>query len=214
MKTEFSVCVKKIFHEKSYKRVSFIRVVFPVSKVSIIPRYKAGKQTKELTKEEFWKVMEKGRFIKRMHRAFLVLLYYIGCRKIEALRLRKERFKVKGDILFCDIPAVKGGIERNPFQLALSLPYIDELCACIEKTRKGKRVFPFTEFTAWLIVKRVLPKHYPHFFRLNRTVKFLNNPNITTNEIRQWMAWKRLATVESYVGYSERTIGKLSKELE
>ncbi len=84
----------------------------------------------------------------------------------------------------------------------------------IEKRKKGRRVFPFSSFTVWLIVKRVLPNHYPHFFRLNRTVKFLNNPKVTVDEIRQWMAWKRLATVESYIGYSERAIGKLNRELE
>jgi len=84
----------------------------------------------------------------------------------------------------------------------------------VEKTRKGRRVFPFKEWTAWNIVKRVAPKKYPHFFRLNRTVKFLNNPNVTLDEIRQWMAWKKIDTVNNYLGYSERTIGKLSEELE
>lgn len=182
--------------------------------MSIIPTYKAGKQTRELTKEEFYAIMEKGRFVRKSHKAFLILLYYIGCRKIEALRLRKESFKVKNGILFADIPAAKGGIERSPFQIDVNLPYVNLLCARVEKTKKKKRVFPFTEVTAWNLVKRVLPNHYPHFFRLNRTVKFLNDPNISLNEIRQWMAWKRLATIDSYVGYSERTIGKLSKTLE
>jgi len=139
-----------------------------------MPRYKSGKQIRELTKEEFWAVMEKGRFIKlTLHGAFLVLLYYTGCRKVEALRLKKESFKIKDGILFCDIPAVKGGIERTPFQLDLSLPYVDLLLKRIEKTKKARRVFQFSSFTAWLIVKRVLPNHYPHFFRLNCTVKFL-----------------------------------------
>ena len=105
-------------------------------------------------------------------------------------------------------------IERTPFQLDSSLPYVGLLVKRIEKTRTGRRVFPFSSFTAWVIVKRVLPSHYPHFFRLNRTVKFLNNPKITVDEIRQWMAWKRLSTVESYIGYSELATGKLSKELE
>lgn len=178
-------------------------------------KYKHGKQKSEMEKETFYDIMEHGNFVKpQTHRAFLALLYYVGCRKAEALELTKENFKITDIFLYVDIPAKKHGIERSPFKLNRKLPYVDVILERAERTRKGKRVFPFNSVTAWLIIKRVAPKKYPHYFRLNRTVKFLNNPNVTLNEIRQWMAWKSIDTVNNYLGYSERTIGKLSQQLE
>lgn len=178
--------------------------------------YKHGKQKREMPKEEFYKVMEQGIFVKpHIHKPFLVLLYYIGCRKSEALELTKENFKVTEDILYVDVLAKKHGVERASFKLKRELPYLELITERVKKTRKGGRVFPFNGWTAWKIVKRAVgEKYYPHFFRLNRTVKFLNNPKVTLNEIRQWMAWKKIETVNNYLGYSERTIGKLSGELE
>ena len=178
-------------------------------------KYKFGKQKKEMLKEEFYDIVEHGRFVKGLlHKSFLVFLYYIGCRKSEALQLTKENFRITQDNLFVDVSAKKHGIERSAFKLNLSLPYVPFIMKQLKMTKLGQKVFPISPVTAWRIVKRVAPKKYPHYFRLNRTVKFLNNPDVTLNEIRQWMAWKRMETVNSYLGYSERAIGKLSDELE
>lgn len=179
-----------------------------------MPIYKYGKQKREMPKEEFFKLLEKGHFVKRMHKAFLVLLYYIGCRVSEVIELKKENFKVDKSVLMVDVKAKKHGIERAAFKLNTGLPYVTLIVERVERTRARRRVFPMCRGTAWLVVKRVAPKKYPHFFRLNRTVKFLNNPKVTLNEVRQWMAWKSLDTVNNYLGYSERTIGKLSDELD
>jgi len=179
-----------------------------------MPKYKYGKQKKEMQKQQFYNLMEHGYFIKRMHKAFLSLLYYTGCRVSELLELTKENFELRNEKLLVDVTAKKKGIERDAFQLDTKLPYVDLIVDRVKKTRGTRRVFPMCRGTAWLVVKRVAPKKYPHFFRLNRTVKFLNNPKVTLNEVRQWMAWKSLDTVNNYLGYSERTIGKLSGELE
>jgi len=178
-------------------------------------KYKFGKQKKEMLKEEFYNIIEHGRFVKGLlHKSFLVFLYYIGCRKSEALELTKEKFRITQDYLFVDVSAKKHGIERSAFKLNRKLPYVWLILNQLEMTRPNRRVFPISPVTAWRIVKRVAPEKYPHYFRLNRTVKFLNNPNVTLNEIRQWFAWKRMDTVNSYLGYSERAIGKLSEQLE
>ena len=179
-----------------------------------MPKYKFGKQKRELSKEEFWRFVEKGNFVKRRHKAFFVLIYYTGARKAELLELTKDKFQIDPEFLRVDVKAKKQGIERAAFKLRRDLPYVELIVKAVEKTRGNKRVFPFDQTTAWRIVKRVSPKHYPHFFRLNRCVKFLNNPEITLNEIRQWFAWKSLKSVESYLGYSRGTIEKLSSHVE
>ena len=169
-----------------------------------------------MPKEEFWEIMEKGRFVKpRLHRAWLAFLYYVGCRKTEALLLTPKSFEIQGEELLVDVPPLKHGIERDVFRLDLNLPYVDVIVEQLQKTRKGRRVWPFDETTGWRIVKRAAgEKYYPHFFRLNRCVKFLNNKDLTLNEVRQWFAWKSLKTVDSYLGYSDRTMKKLSRTLE
>lgn len=176
--------------------------------------YKHGKQTKAMLKEEFYKIMEHGHFVKRMHRAFLVLLYYSGCRISEILELTPSNFNLVGQTLYAKIPAKKGGINRGAFKLDLTLPYVNEVIERLKRVRSKRLIFPMTRQTGWLVVKRVAAKKYPYYFRLNRTVHFLNNPSVTLNEIREWMAWKKIETVNNYLGYSERTTEKLSKELE
>lgn len=177
-------------------------------------KFKHGKQKQEMPKEEFYKIMEQGKFVKHYHKAFLALLWYTGARVSELLELRKEHFKTKGNILYVKVKAEKHGTERTAFQLHKDLPYVNLIVKRTEKVRGTQRVFPFTRQTAWRIIKRVAPEKYPHYFRLNRTVKFLNNPDVTLNEIRQWMAWKSIKTVDHYLGYSDRTMEKLGKKLE
>jgi integrase len=179
-----------------------------------MPRYAHGKQTKSMTQEEFLAAMEKGHFMKPRHKAFLALLYYTGSRKAEILELTPEAWQVAPDALIVRVKAKKHGVERGAYILRRDLPYVNDIAAAVEKTRPAKRIFPFTPSTAWNVVKRILPKHYPHYFRLNRAVHFLDKPDVTLDEVRQWFGWKSLRTVDHYLGYSERTTTKLSVRLE
>jgi integrase len=179
-----------------------------------MPKYAHGKQTKSLTQEEYLTIMDQGHFMQARHKAFVALLYYTGSRKAEILELTPEACDVGPDALIVRVKAKKHGVERGAYILRRDLPYVNDIVAAVEKTRPGKRIFPFTGATAWNIVKRILPGHYPHYFRLNRCVAFLDKPDVTQDEVRQWFGWKSLRTVDHYLGYSERTTGKLSEKLE
>lgn len=176
-------------------------------------KYKFGKQKKTLEPEAFAELMLKGHFAKISHRAFLVLLYYTGCRVSEILKLTIEDFEITNKEVHVNILASKKGVERPTFTLALSLPEMDWVYAVLKKTKKGSRPFPFSRQTAHNIVKRVLPHHYPHFFRLNRVVSFLNQ-GYPQNKIRIWFGWKKWETINNYLGYSKRTTEELSEGLE
>jgi integrase len=177
-------------------------------------KFKHGKQNEEMPKATFYKIVEQGHFTKHWHKALVVLLWYTGSRISELLELRKQHFTIKDNILYVTVKAKKHGTPRNPFQLHMKLPYVNLIAERTKNVRGNRKVFPITRQTAWRIIKRVAPKKYPHYFRLNRTVKFLNNPDVTMNEIRQWMAWKSIKTVDHYLGYSDRTMQKLSEKLE
>ena len=88
----------------------------------------------------------------------------------------------------------------------------------VNKTRRTlvnptRRVWNISGPTAWRIVKRVMPKHYPHFFRLNRATRFLEDPETTIPEMMAWFGWKASKTVDPYIGYSRRHIRKQRERL-
>lgn len=178
--------------------------------------YKHGKQTTILTPQEYLEILEHGKFVKaRLHRAFFTLLYYSGSRVSEVLRLQKENFELSVNRqLKVSIKPMKGGLPRGDFFFKIGLPGVDNLLEIVKKTRKNRKVFTFNRVTAWNIIKRACGKEkYPHFFRLNRCVNFLNDPNYTQNDIRVWFGWKSLKTIDYYVGYSPIITEKLSKGL-
>lgn len=177
-------------------------------------KYKFGKQKKTLDPEEFKRILKEGPFVKKIHRGFLVILYYLGLRVSELLPLEVEDFVWGHEYVRIEAPAIKMGVERPPFKLSLTLPGMHHLFSTWKAAKKRKtRVFPFTRQTACNIVKRVMPEHYPHYFRLNRATSFLNK-GWPPNKIRRWFGWKTFKTVESYLGYAEKDMAELSEGLE
>lgn len=175
-------------------------------------KYKHGKQTQTIEPGEFAWIMKKGIFLKPLHKGFLALLYYTGCRVSEILSLKRESFELTEEAITVSIKASKKGVERPPFIISKELSNSEWIVTAYLKADKGERVFPFSRQTAWRIVKRLMPKHYPHFFRLNRVVSFLDEEK-PRNKIRIWFGWKKFQTVDNYLGYSKGTTRELSEGL-
>ena len=130
-----------------------------------------GKIQQPLTDKDFSEGMEHGEFLQQKHRAFCVLLYYSGVRKKEALRAKKEQFKITpNEIIFSVGKRLKHGIETPELPLPLEAPYMYELLEAVGKTKPGERVFPFSDKTGYNIVRRAFK--YPHLFRLSRITNF------------------------------------------
>jgi len=170
--------------------------------------------------------MENGRFAKDKmlsHKSFLAFIYWFGVRKAEALERTKKDFLVKDGLLIVNATPKKGG-EREPLEVPVNYPYVDLIIKKVEQTRrypenKEGRVWNFSPRTAINIVKRVMgDRYYPHFFRLNRATRFLEDPTTTLPEMKAWFGWKTAKTVDPYIGYSRRHIRRqrqrLKKELE
>ena len=163
----------------------------------------------------------KGRMLS--HKSFLAFLYWFGVRKAEALERKKEDFMVKDRLLIVNATPKKGG-QREPLEIPLEYPYVNLMVKNIEQTRRCPgneegRVWTFSPRTAINIVKRVMgDRYYPHFFRLNRATRFLEDPTTTLPEMKAWFGWKAAKTVDPYIGYSRRHIRRqrqrLKKELE
>ena len=186
-----------------------------------MPKYKYGKITTPIDFQTFKEAMENGNFVKGKmlsHKSFLAFLYWFGVRKVEALERRKEDFLIKDGLLIVDATPKKGG-EREPLEVPVYYPYVDLIIKNVKQTRRSPRneegrVWNFSPRTAINIVKRAMgDRYYPHFFRLNRATRFLEDPTTTLPEMKAWFGWKAAKTVDPYIGYSRRHIRKQRERL-
>ena len=180
--------------------------------------YKYGKQTTPIDFKTFKSLVDKGKFVKPLRdKSFLAFLYWLGVRRAETLERVKEDFVIKDGLLIVNATPKKGG-EREPLEVPVDYPYIDLIIRKVNKTRRTlanptRRVWNISGPTAWRVVKRVMPKHYPHFFRLNRATRFLEDPETTIPEMMAWFGWKASKTVDPYIGHSRRHIRKQRERL-
>lgn len=176
-----------------------------------------GKQTKSINFSTFKTMMDTGHFKKRMHKSFLGFLYWTGVRISEALLRVKEDFSYDPDdsnILVVSAPALKKGFQWRELRIDVDLPFMDLVVETWKKTRKGKRIWPFTPRTGERVVKRAMgPQYYPHFLRLNRVVQFLDDPSTTPPEMKGWFGWKDIASMNPYVGFSKKHVDAQRKRL-
>jgi hypothetical protein len=182
-------------------------------------KYKYGKQKEPIDFDAFQEMMENGNFKKGdYHRSFLAFLYWFGTRRMGALDRKREDFHVENGVLFVKVEPLKRGEPSSPLEIDVDIPYVDLIAKQVIKTARGDRVWQFSETTAWRIVKRVDEKKYPHFFRLNRCTRMLDDPEATIPEIKAWFRWKTTKTIDSYIGLSRRHVRagreRLRKELE
>ncbi len=187
--------------------------------------YKHGKQTEPIDFQTFKTILDNGNFVRareKRDKSFLAFLYWFGVRRSEALERVKEDFKIKDGLLIVDCPPKKGG-SREPLEVPADYPYVDLIVERVQIVRRTlgnptKRIWNISGPTAWRIVKRVMPKHYPHYFRLNRATRFLEDPTTTLPEMMAWFGWRASKTVDPYIGYSRRHVRKqrqrLARELE
>jgi len=182
--------------------------------VTTLPKYKYGKVTAPIDFQTFKEAMENGKFSKgRMlnYKSFLAFLYWFGVRKAEALERTKNDFIIKDGLLIVNATPKKGG-EREPLEIPVDYPYVDLIIKDVERTEG--RVWDFSPRTAINIVKRVMgDRYYPHFFRLNRATRFLEDPTTTLPEMKAWFGWKAAKTVDPYIGYSRRHIRRQRQRL-
>jgi integrase len=151
-----------------------------------------------ITDEDFTQAMEDGYFVDRKHKGFAALLYYTAVRRGEALRARKEQFRILADRVIFEVgKRLKRGLHTPPLNIPLSAPYADEIAWSVADTSSEERVWPYCAKTAYNIVRRVFPA-YPHYFRLNRITNFFDE-GWSIAQVRTWTGLS-LKALEFYVG--------------
>lgn len=177
-------------------------------------KYKHGKQTEKILFSEFSQRLDSTAFVDPPRdKSFLILLYYLGVRIGELLRLAKEHISQKSGELVFHLEVLKRGERKSPLRLTIDLPYIPMFLEYLRSIGSGELVFPFSYATGWRIVKRIFPRKYPHYFRLNRATHFLDDPETTIPEMKAWFGWKDIKSINAYIGYSTRYIDKGVKRI-
>lgn len=162
------------------------------------PHYrKHGKIQTAMTDEQFKEIMETGHFCKQIHQPFVSLIYYTAIRKSEALRVMKRDFRITGDEIIFEVgQRLKHSLRTPPLNIPLDAVYVDCIAEAVENAKKTKRIFGFSEKTAYNILDRL--GYYPHFFRLSRITNFFLE-GWTIVEVRSWTGLS-LKALNYYVG--------------
>ncbi len=176
-----------------------------------MPQY-IEKQNEPITLEEFQRKMDASR-LHIQYKSFVAFLYWFGVRRSEALERKREDFWTDEDSLYVRAPPKKHG-ERQPLKIPKDLPFVGLIIEQVGQTPKGVRVWRFGHTTAWKKVKAIMGEHYyPHYFRLNRATRFLEDPKTTIPQMQSWFGWKSVKTVDSYVGSSPRYVDEMAEKL-
>jgi len=170
-----------------------------------LPYSREGKIESPITDEEFNHGMEYGKFLQSSHEAYCVLLFYSAVRKTEGLRTIREQFTLTKDTIYFEVGQRLKHSKKTPtLPLSLNAPYMDRLKYQIDVTLPHERVFPFSDKTAYNVVRRAFK--YPHLFRLSRITWFfsphpeLNRPQgFSIGEVVNWTGLS-LAALDYYLG--------------
>ena len=105
--------------------------------------------------------------------AFLSILFFAGVRISEALALTSNDISCTPDTVYVQFKRLKGSKPTDPTELPRA-DALEWLCH-----QEGK-LFSFCRKTGYNIVKSVFPDLYPHYFRLNRVTKVLDQFSVVT----------------------------------
>lgn len=191
-------------------------------------KYQHGLPNEETKVDDLKQAIEHGSFKDKKHKSYLVLLYWLGCRRGEPLRyivngkvkyegVKKEDVKLKGNSLFMKIPAFKGGIRGGSIELPLSFYGIELIRERWEKTKPGRLLWNFTPFTGWRIIKRVWPEKSPHWLRHNRITKIrkkIDGETLSLDDAKSFTGIKSDRTMQNYGMRTQDGIHRVSQTLD
>jgi len=174
-------------------------------------------------------------------KSFLAILYWTGLRKTEVHGARphkyvlpptkgpshkepltrytdpipgilKEDITQKGDTLFITAVARKRGKREAPLELWIGFPYVNLIVEQRQRTPKGQRVWPITEWDSWNLMKQIDAKKYPHFFRFNRITELCANPKMSVADVCSWTGLTP-QTINAYMERSGRFIHETARKM-
>ena len=175
-------------------------------------KYKDGKPDEEIMFQDFRDKVSNCD-LPLGQKAYVVMLYWLGCRRSEPLVILKEDVEEKDGSLFVSIHyRVDDKGERIRYSRgkrgqaggAVELPLTRFGVSLIEevwhRTKRGKRLFTFSDKTGYRAIKKLWPKKTPHWLRYTRITKLrkkLGN-ELTIDAIKSFTGIRRDTTIQNY----------------
>jgi len=190
--------------------------------------YKHGKPDEEINLDVLERKISKSD-LPLIQKAFVILLYWLGCRRSEPLVIKKEDIEEKEGSLFISIhyrkdregklilfSRGKRGQAGGPTELPLQLFGVNLIKQAWLKTRRGRKVFPFSDKTGYRAVKKLWPHKTPHWLRYNRVTKLRKRLGVdfTIDAIKSFTGIKRDTTIQDYGLKTRADIHKIAKMLD
>ncbi len=152
------------------------------------------------------------------YKAFVILLWFTGIRRGEALSLKTSDIQLTNDFIAFNVITLKkrsntGRVRvvyaplRHQFSKVL-LEHIYKMLKIAHHKGKPIRIFPWSPKKAHTVVKYFSKDWYPHLFRHTRAV-LLAQQNITPWEHAQWFGWSDINMSLVYF----RMAGKYTKNI-
>lgn len=178
-------------------------------------KYKHGAPSQEINLHEVLSKLDASE-LSLAKRCYVLILFYVGCRRTEPLAIKWEDIRVTVDAVFITIPAYKHGQRGGPVELPRDLTGVLSLISLHKKTKKGACLFPFSSSTAYRIIKGLFPSMSPHWFRHNRITKLrkkIDGKTISLDDAKSWTGIKSDATMSHYGMTTQEGISRVSETL-
>jgi integrase len=191
-------------------------------------KYKFGKPDEEIQVEDFQDKLSKSQLPIRQ-KAYLVVLYWLGCRRSEPLAILKEDIEEKENRLYIAIhyrkddkgqriefSRAKRGQAGGAVELPLENFGVNLIKEAWEKTRTGHRVFPFSDKTGYRAFKKLFPTKTPHWARYTRITRLRKRlgADLTIDAIKSFTGIRRDTTIQNYGLKTKADIHKIANLLE
>lgn len=174
--------------------------IFTVYIVNNMGRYKHGRPDSKIELKDLMKRTDVVG-LSVMKKAYVALLFWVGCRRSEPLKVLKEEVREDDGALYMTLPAFKGGRRGGDIMLPLHRWGMSEVKKVWELTKSKKRLFPFCSKTGYRVVKKLFPKKTPHWLRhtLITTLREKRDQGlITTDQIKAYTGITQDSTIERY----------------
>jgi len=181
-----------------------------------MPKYTKESMTKFINEGLLDPVEDIDEFLENCNstqkKILLMLIFLIGARPCELIKLKKESFKKDKYCLTISIETSKRGMFRK-IGLPMRTKYVQEIWDYVKTLLIGQRLFwTITESyqVRNIVYKATDNKYPPYFFRHNR-FSIISNKGASPNEIKYLKGARNLFSVEPYIHISEFQRRKLMK---
>jgi integrase len=178
---------------------------------------KLGKPNRAITVEDLHAGLKKLEHEPLAYRAYLALVYWVGCRRGEPLRLLASDVYAEGFNLFIKhLPAFKRGHRAEVIELPLNLEGVDLIMLLAGEAKGNYPLFNFSSMTGYRIIVKALGV-YPHWLRYDRITKIrrtIDGKKVSIDDAKSFTGIRSDRTMQGYGMTTDEAARRVSAVLE